>query len=221
MQRRPIRTAHPGGQPGVRADARTRLQDASGSHVHAVVQLHPGLDHRQRTDGHRGGQLRVRGDHGTRMNSGRGRLRPMQHRGDPRVSQIGIRIDQRRHRAIPRILLRQDDRGRACRAKLPAIARVGKEADGAGVGPKQRRDARHPQVRVAAQLHSEPHGQFTQAVFAVFHGITWCGTGEGISGRNPTSERQPAAWARPNPPVRAPMPAAWRAWSAKPPARWP
>ena len=84
----------------------------------------------------------------------------MDDRGDARVRQIGVRRDERGDRARGGIRLGQDHGARARFLELPPVAGIREEAEIPRPGAEQRRDMRHPQVRIPAQLQTEAYRQF-------------------------------------------------------------
>ena len=93
----------------------------------------------------------------------------IQHRGNPCVGEVGVRIDQRRARASVGIFGGDQDRGRTGRLQRPPIAPIREKTQRTGLRIRQCRDARDAQIRIAAQHEPEAYGQLTQTVSIGLH----------------------------------------------------
>jgi hypothetical protein len=86
----------------------------------------------------------------------------MKHGGDSRVHRVRIRADQRRRRTRLSRGFVQYNGGRMRLRQLGLVARVGYERDRARASTRQRRYVIDERVRIAAQLATEPNGQFPE-----------------------------------------------------------
>ena len=90
------------------------------------------------------------------------RGRGIQVGGDPRVGEIGLRVDEARGRAAGALLLFENDGAGARARELRAIERIREERDRVGAGTAERADAGYDSSGIAVQLTTEPVRELAQ-----------------------------------------------------------